>query len=333
MANVSHQWVLFGIDLRKIWARFTFAWQDVFMNYSSPVRSALDDPVTVYDSQNTPPPQAQASAEAFALPDSLVLERCIPLSRVASVDMDALVAAEVDASSPFRREDSVYGWRLVEQENGQALLLIALASKTAVMSHLHHTLKLERQDIEIWANVSGYPIVLEGFAEVRRNERYKKRLMLLAVYMGLFVAVIVALSAVPMLYKQYEMKLLQEELMTISAQARKVVALRSSVSDKNAAIKRLSELAETSSNPLRPLASLTEDLPDDAWLISLEQEGNKVVVEGNSKNAAQLLEQLAEKEDYVSVRPLAAIRKVGRQGVERFRLELILPANREANRE
>ena len=108
MALDSQQWMLFGYDVRDTGRLWRAAWRDFLWADDSPVRARLDDIVTLYAGASVRSFQGghevahdPVELKAVALSEELVLERTLELPAAALANLDAVVAMEVSASSPF----------------------------------------------------------------------------------------------------------------------------------------------------------------------------------------------------------------------------------------
>lgn len=328
MANTS-QWELFGFDLRQLGRFFKRAWFDVFFAYNAPLRKWLDVPVTVYrwDGERAPvlsdePPSTPC---AILLPDELVLKRTLVLPRSALVNLAPIIAAEVDASSPFKTAEIALGTSVSHLQDKKICVRLAIASRAGVMELLHGlNAQVAPSDYEIRAEHEGDILVLEGFGEPMRNKLYRKRLGLFAGNVMAGVAALLVLLALPLAYQKDRQKDVEQLLADSRQEARVAMRYRTSLAESNARLSALQERVRSGVKPLEPLLILSSQIDDNAWLGNYEQEKNVITVDGFSANAAELIQKLTASENFTEVKPVSAIRKLGRAEVERFSLELYL---------
>lgn len=329
MTTSRQQWDLFGIDLRRWWLSFCGAWREVFWDHGSSVRTWIDEPVQLFgagqalnlDANNA----TTNTARAELLPDAMVLVRRLPLPKGVALDLSSVVEGEVQASSPFQSNDTAFGWRVLNHGGGLSEVLLAIVSKSAVMGHLHIVdSDLTANSVEVWAEDNGCYVVINGFAEQQRDIRYRKRLWHLA-SMGVVISLALVLAvSVPMFFKTAQLANLENSLAGVRDQVQESVALRASLASLNQKITQLNVFTKTAARPLYPLNTLTQQLSDNAWLLSYQQKGRSVTIEGVANNAAALLQQLSESGRYEDVKPVSAIRTVSRGKQERFKVELTL---------
>ncbi|WP_198147367.1 PilN domain-containing protein [Gilvimarinus polysaccharolyticus] len=325
----KNQWELFGFDLSQLGGLLGRVWRDVFWTYHSPIRQKLDEPVLAHRWQADAAAPLLADADkcqAVVLPDTHVLTRHLTLPRAALANLPQIVAAEVTAASPFLADDTAVGQRVDDAGGKTVALSLALASRAGVMSLLHSVNPdIASNDYEIWAESQDKIIILEGFAEPQRNARYLQRLTRLSIYSAVALVAVAVLLALPWMYQSYRLNKIETELQQSRLEARNAMQLRTQLADNNTRINILQTEVNIAAKPLAPLAVLTTSLGDDNWLGSYEQAGNKVTIDGYANDAAALIQQLTANTYFNGVKPLSAIRKVGNDGVERFRLELQLP--------
>jgi general secretion pathway protein L len=322
----KNQWELFGVDLRQLGGLFGRVWRDVFWLYNSPVRKRLDERVTVHrwplsvaDAQKA----SEDACQAILLPSSHVLTRRLILPRAALVNLPQVVSAEVAAASPFLPDDTAVGQRVDDSGGKTVVLSLVIVSRSGVMSLLHSLdPSLTTTHFEIWAECEGVNVVVDGFAEQQRNTRYVKRLTRASVYAVVALLAFVALMMLPWLYQGYRYNKIETVLQQSRLEAGKAIQLRNQLSENNTRINELQAEIDAAPSPLAPLVLLTKSLGDDSWLLEYQQAGHQVIIDGYSQDAAELIQQLTASEYFKGVKPLSAIRKVGRDGTERFRLEL-----------
>lgn len=327
MANNS-QWVLFGYDLRGLWQSFAGAWREVFLDYGSGIRLALDEPVTVHPLDGAEPfavgiAAKTVRARAILVPEAQVLTRQLTLPRLSENNLESIVRAEVTASSPFPAEDTAWGWRLVQRSGDTITVALAVISKSALANYLHdRDPELSLDTYEIWAEVASTYVVIEGFGESERNRRYRRRLQQFTGLIALTLLCLLALAAVPGVYKAQELEKLESAYEEINSLARQAVAARADLARQNELLVQLNTLTQATTNPVFALDTITRLLGDDVWINRYVQQGNVVELDGNATNAAELMQQLSDSALFESVEARSGFRRLGNSGLERFQLEL-----------
>lgn len=333
----SNQWELFGFDLRQLGQFFKRAWLDVFWAYNSVVRKKLDVPVKFCRLQGDAAPDLPASSAgpcAVVLPDEAVLKRTLVLPRSALTHLDQIVAAEVEASSPFKSMEIAVGTCVSHLPDKKISVKLAIVSRSGVMQWLHNQApEASAQNYEVWAEYDGDMVVLQGFGESLRDRLYKKRLSVFAANMAMGLVALLVLLALPLMYQSYRLAKVEQLLADSRQQARVAMGYRNSLAGNNAHLAVLQQQIGAGAQPLEPLRVLSQQMDTSAWLGSYQQTNNVVEVDGYAANAAALIQQLTASEAFDEVKSVSAIRKLGREQIERFRLELHLAARGEEENE
>lgn len=324
MSVNTNQWVLFGYDLRGIGQLFLNAWREVFWAQGAPIRELIDEPVEVLlpsgSAEVVGRGGANIASTAVLLPEDIVLTKTLSVPKMAGINPTEVVSNEVYAASPFAADDTAYGWRVLQSDSSTHNIGIAIVSKSSAMAYVHSSVtNIGAKAIEMWAAIDGNHIVLSGFGEDERHNRYRSRLKKTLGLVSAIVLLLVLCAAVPVVFKSYHLAATESAYNTIQEQAKSVVAARSELAVANQYIDELNSLVSGTAQPVYVLNLLSQNLPDDAWLTNFEQEGNDVTIDGVADNGAALMQQMSQYEGVENVRAVSGIRKVGRNGEkERF---------------
>jgi general secretion pathway protein L len=338
VALTGQQWNLFGYDLRTLPALWLSAWREVLWSEEAPVRRWLDEPVRVFDSNSglnlTDPGRIVGSkangasrvvAVARLLPDDMVLSCWLNLPEKAEGHLLSAIELEVRSRSPFPADDTVSGWRIAGREGGILRISLCIASHSAVNAWLHGFLTAEdAEKVEIWADVGGHPVVLQGFAEGLRNQRYSARLKRLGLWGVCIFALSLVLIAVPVGLRAIQLDHYENELVHAQQASAQAVRYRASLATDNERINDVNRQFALANNPHRELVRLTALLDDTVYLNSYEQTTARIRIDGMAVNAAKLMSVLSDTDWYADVKAPSAIRREGRIEMERFVLDLTL---------
>ncbi|MBU2887576.1 PilN domain-containing protein [Gilvimarinus agarilyticus] len=330
MKSSTSNWNLFGVDLSTVLTGYLSAWKETFWLQGSWGRRHLDLPVEVHDFASSDAAVGSADKlQAWRLNDDYVLFRELHLPvQVASSAIEGIVTAEVNVASPFPAEDTVFGWKVINRQADIVDVVVAISSRhtlNQLFAALPESLRDTQHQFEVWAEFKGESIVIEGFAERRRNTLYRRRLVMLAAALLVSASLLVLAAAAPVVQKKLELSYLQDLHQQARADAREAVSLRTQLAQKNDQIAALNSAFRQSVEPLGSLALLTYSIPESGWLLSFEQRGNRIEIQGLAENAATLMQDLSGIELFEQVRPTSAIRKTGNQAKERYQLEILLP--------
>ena len=185
MFESEQNWELFGYDMRNVGRHFVAAWRDFLWAFDSPIRTRLDEAVVVQSSEGEAVYQAgeactavNAECRAILLPDDLVLSRFLRLPMAVESDLDSVISLEVNANSPFSTDDTASGWRVVERGEEFIQVALVIVSRSAAMTYVGRQFDSHDPHAqEVWVECDGNMVVLEGFGEGMRADRYKRRLV------------------------------------------------------------------------------------------------------------------------------------------------------------
>lgn len=322
MSDTSNQWLLFGFDTRRIAQHWISAWRDLLYAPNSPLRGRLDEAVTLVHSDGAlqrfqggnvlaiPATEQDGTYRACSLPEALTLTRSIVLPVGAEAELEAVVAMEVRASSPFAVDDTASGWREAGRDARGIDIRLAIASRSAVHRWLADQ-GLGEPLPEVWAMAGSTPVVLTGFGEARREQAYRRRLFRSAM---LIVAVLLATLLAAGLFALHQRGLLQHreaQIAELQQRAADTLDIRTRMADANTTASQADALAAEHPNPHCELVRLTELLDDQAFIQSFQMRGRGLRLRGLAEDAARVMQTMAEAEDYEAVTAPQPIRPAG----------------------
>ncbi len=333
MFENTQNWELFGYDIRQVGSHWRAAWREYLWGSESPVMARLDEPVRVrrgdrelYYFAGKPMPHADAaSCDAVMLPDDDVLLKTLELPLAAETDLDAVMALEVAANSPFPEDDTVSGWTVTGRSEERLRVGLAIASRSAVMSYLGRYFDCrDPQAYEVWARIDGSVVVLQGFGELRRHGRYRQRLAKmagLACICGLLVIAVAGTYAATSYFKLQHYRDMSALVQRDSSDASRA---RESLLVSSETIAAVNSYVTSYPNPHIELARLTRLLGDDASIVEFEMAGSELKVRGQARDAAEVVQQLTREPAYRKVTSPQAITRMGNTGFEQFHLDITL---------
>ncbi|MFK8050472.1 MAG: PilN domain-containing protein [Halioglobus sp.] len=330
MGQSAQQWDLFGFDVRLLGKYWRSAWREFLWGASSPVKSRLDEVVKLcsestvtYYHAGRVVDQAVTECEAILLPETLVLARSIEMPLAVENDLDAAMAMEVLANSPFPESDTGYGWVISGRNDANFQIQLAIVSLSSTMSYLGRTCDSHQADAqEVWALIDGSPVVLTGFGENRRLRRYNKRLLRVAGMLACSLVLLTLIFGVATGVKNLELKRYQSLSDEVASQARNASDMRSALVAANETISVVNDLVTDRPNPRYVLAKLTHLLQDDASLVNFSLKGRQLKFLGRASNAAEVIQTLTKEPTFAKVESRSAITKIG--ALEQFTLEIEL---------
>lgn len=252
------------------------------------------------------------------LPEDLVLWQTVELPALGPQEIATALAFQVQTLTPFAPEDTVWGHSdpVAEAFSGGAAVYVAIVSRKLVEAHIagQRTAKVSGVEHEWWVREPNGQavVVLETPGALPRKNLSRRwrnvNLLLILVLLGLLGAAAITPTA-------------QLRLRAVQA-ANSYTALQTAAGD---AVKqreqwvklqqRAQSLQSQLKGSLRPelaILRVTQLLPDNTYLTSLQLQGEKVVITGLTPNSAVLMQQLGAQTGVQAVRaPTAATRQRG----------------------
>ncbi|WOJ93428.1 PilN domain-containing protein [Congregibacter variabilis] len=336
MAVQSNQWMLFGIDMRHIVQQWLSAWRELLLSPRSPIRQQLDEPVLLYRDGRTElfqggkplsaAPQNLTPCTAHLLPDDLVLARSLSLPIAAEPELPAVLAMEVAAASPFKAEDSVYGWCETDRDAQSIQVSMAIASRSSIERWKRETEVAAKDqndgEPEIWAEANGALVALSGFGEAQREVAYRRRLLRSGLLLGGVLVLVLVSAAVFAVQQRSALERFERLQSKVQAESQSVSAMRATLVDANETVRAANAFVADYPNPHIEIARLTELLEDEAYIMHFSMRGRELRVRGRAKDAAVVMQTLAQTPAFVSVTAPQAITAVGNTGLEQFHLDI-----------
>jgi general secretion pathway protein L len=336
MLQISQSWNLFGYDLRRGPHYFRAGWRDFLWGSESPVLGAFDEVVEVHQETGevlhykaghsvAAPVVADALiARAVLLPDRLVLVKTLQVPQAAEADLESVVMLEVSSSSPFPSADTCYGWTVDKRREKDLDVQLVITSRSAVMSFM--ATLMDCHDVlayEVWARAEGGMVLLSGFGEAGRQRRNQRRLTRMAVVLAYCLTVVLVLFACSAGAKYLELQKVQAIQAQADRRASGAGELRTRLASAKAYIATVNDLLAEYPDPHSGLNKLAIMLGDDTWVEAADIKGTQVKIEGLSRDAAAVMQQLLDDPAYARVVAPVAIKKV-KSGMEYFVLNLTL---------
>jgi general secretion pathway protein L len=329
MLEKSQNWELFGYDMRHLGGYWTSAWRDMLWSHDSPVRRRLDEVVTVHTGADTRCYQAGAACEgvldsdcrAVLLPDELVLCKQIPVPLQAESELGSLLELEVRSSSPFAAADTRWGWAVVARDEATIQVALAIVSASATMAFLGREYDSHDSHVqEVWVEVAGNMVVVQGFGEDLRERRFRKRLLQSGALIATIGVLLLTIAGVSALFKGAELQRLERIASVTAGAATEASRLKSLLAVANETIVAANEVVAAYPNPHAEIARLTRLLGDEASISSFSMAGPEIRLRGRAGDAALVMEELTDEPGYLEVMAPQAITRAGDQ--EQFYLNI-----------
>ena len=348
MSSTSNDLRLFGLDLNALWQDMRRPWQAMdkwpllaWLTPAVPVRLLYADgsEAVWLGGRVAGAKVASSRFVALELSEALVLRRKLVLPAMSDAQIADAVALEIHTISPFAPDDLVWGYSINSDSKNQAQVEAVLASRKQIGQYLQTQVSRLQGTAapEMWVLADGYPpIVMPGFAEDRRlrHMTFWRRVGygLLLLVLGILAAIAITPTA------QLRLRAVEavNAYTTLHLRTQPVAQQREALVKSTDRLVVLGEIMASRIDPLKVMDLLTQALPDDTSLLSLQIQGLKVTIGGQTTNAAALMQHLGTQPGMRDVRaPTAATRPLGLTK-ESFTIEFtldpkaLLPAKSEA---
>ncbi|PLW70415.1 PilN domain-containing protein [Pseudohalioglobus lutimaris] len=330
MFESSQNWELFGYDMRQLGRHFMAAWRDLLWAYDSPVRAHLDEAVklrtpageSVYHG-GRPVANIPAACSAVLLPEEQALCRHLRLPLAVETDLEAALALEVSANSPFSADDTGFGWVITGRDEQQLEVTLVIVSLSATMTYVgQHYESHDAHAQEVWVDTAGRMVVVRGFGEGNRERQYRRRLIRVGGMLAIAGLVLLLLAAVGAGFKKLELGRLESVVAATQREAADASRLRAALGAANETIVAVNEVTALYPDAHRELARLTNIVGDTAYVERLAISGQEIDLRGRAADAAAIMELLTEQEEYAGVTAASPIRKIPGTNVEQFHLKI-----------
>jgi len=338
-SNDVNQWSLFGLDLERFAGSVVLGVRQLLWGSESGLLRRFMPPARLRgDVQRVEERDAAgfglsvdssevAGATAVLLPDDVVLTRRIELPVMAEAELAAIAMLEAEANSPFSKEDTSFGWRVLSRDASQLILILAIASRRAIDSHLGAMLADSRYDfgeVEVWASHEGKLIQFSGFGEALRKSEYVATLSRSAAKIALLALAVAALVWWPAGALSIKERQLKDMLKETELRAGTATAARTSLIDMEDRLTAASEFYADRLLYDRWLDEVATLTPDSAYLTSMSFDKDRLTISGQAANAAALQTTLASADLLDEVTAPSAFTRDRRTGKERFTLTMQL---------
>jgi general secretion pathway protein L len=333
-----------GLDLASLGRDLLAAWRGMldwplvsWLWPKSDIRVWLPDGATVLSrGLNTPLVHDKSRAgaarfEAILLPETLLLRRTLALPQLQAAEVQAALALEIQSLSPFAPGDVVWAHHISQQNGVGIQVQLVLSSRKLIAQHIAaaHP-RLASQNTEVWVKLSegtsaesGF-VALTGYGGSRRaqqNTAWRWASVLLVV---LLVVLTAAMAITPTMRLYLKSMQASQALAVLAKKAVPVIEQRESLLRVTEQVVGLNKLVDRPVPPLQTLTLITQALPDDTSLLSLQIQGLKVTMTGQTANAASLMKQLGSTAGLRDVKaPVPATKPMGAPR-EQFTIEFML---------
>ncbi|TXT35253.1 MAG: proteinral secretion pathway protein L [Comamonadaceae bacterium] len=262
------------------------------------------------------------------LPDDLVLWRTMSFPDLGSNELQEALVLDVMGASPFPPDDLIWVSTPLRRGDGKVKTSVCMTSRKIVEKHLatQRTVPDPSKAFEVWVNAPAQTdlMLIPGFGEKSRKKLSSRGLRVNLALLSLLTVTCVAAAITPTW--QLRMRALQavQDYEKLHSSAVPAVKNREQLLMLESQIEQIKVQIEKSIQPEASLSSLTQFMPDEAYLTGLQMQGNKITLIGLAPNAALLMQKLSAQAGVKDVRaPTAAVKARGTDR-ENFNIELTL---------
>lgn len=339
MALISKEARFFGLDLNAVfhemgnaWRGLDRSWAFAWLTPPVPVQLLRADGSTQTYLGDLPLPTSTSASQgdaarfrAVALPEDLVLLKELMLPALSPADAANALALELSVASPFAPSDLAWGWSGTPAQADGMKVQAVMTSRKQVEQHLL-SLNLQPQSVEVWYLPSGQvrPIVLQGFGEQGRVLVAKRQRLWGYLLLALASVLVFTLAASPLLQLRMRAAEAEDAYSVLQKQAEPALKKRESLIAAADRLNGVQELLAARVDPLRVMDLLTQLCPDDTVLQSIQVQGAKVSITGQTNNAAALMQKFSAEPSLKEVRAPAPATKPLGATKETFSIEFVL---------
>lgn len=330
-----------GPDLTPLWRELVDAWHGmwVWLTPKLPVQLWLPSGQAV-SCQGPDTPQRPDGKKlrprrfvAVLLPEELLLRSQTDLPRLKGADVVAALQLEVSGLCPFPADDLVWTHEsapLTKADSASVQVHLALASRKLIAKHLQQTHPdLNPSTTEIWlpSALGSKCMVLPGFGEAARLRR-QAQWRWVSIFLFLLALILLATIALtPTAHLYLRARQAHAAMDALQQKAAPVLQLREVLTHSSDQLTNLATVIGQPVHPLQGLHLMTDALPDDTSLLSLQQQGLKVSMTGQTADTTVLMKQLSATPGLRDVTaPAPAVKPPGATR-ESFTIEFKLDAN------
>ena len=277
--------------------------------------------------------RTRAGQTILALPRALVTVQDDELPLAAAENLKEVVGFEMDRLTPFRQDEVYFHACVLERDNEQQKLTIALtASPRATIDRFLEGLKtwgfaIDRVDIVDETTASGEGSFLKGINLLPTSSAGATQLIGRAVTVGLLVGVVLLSGLavlIPLDRKERFAEALSQEVLLVRKKLSAVRNLTDEIEALEKSNRYVADVRQNTALVSRVLEDMTRLLPDDTWLSQLRLIEDRLEMTGYSQDAAQLIAVFDESPLFDKPKFRSPVTRDQRSGVERFSLTLKL---------
>lgn len=266
---------------------------------------------------------------AIELPEEMLLRRNIAVPALSDDEIKRAIAIDVRSNSPFPHDDLRWGHKMVgssPMRGGRVEAVLASHRQiTALLAASAERIQPYGAAPEVWARLSaGQYVFLNGYGEANRARFGSRGRRIAYVLVAVAAMLLGAMAITPTLQLRSRAIEAVNAYTAAFHRAAPLMRQREALVRSADQIQTLSTILQERADPVEVLDMLTRVLTDDTSLRSLQIQGLKVNIEGQTGNAAELMQLLGRQPGFRDVvAPTAATRPFG-AAKDNFKIEFLL---------
>jgi general secretion pathway protein L len=235
---------------------------------------------------------------ALRLPDGMVLAREVVLPLAAERDVASVMGFEMDRLTPFAPEQVYWGVNHLRRDPARGLrLTLQLALRDSLDPLLDALARVQLKPAFLEAGFGRIALAGSGPVPGRRAS---------AIWWGICLALFILCLAIPVIRQQNDIAETQARIAALAPAEQEALAARQTLAiatSGQAAVKA----AQSSGDALNMVAALTNALPDGTYLSDLTLKDGDLTIDGQSSNAAKLIDVLSGTQHFHNPRFVAPV--------------------------
>jgi len=270
----------------------------------------------------------RATCVVARLPADQIVRTELILPRATIGNLRQVLGFEMDRHTPFDADQVYYDFKIkaqVEQNIVVDLVVVRRNTLDALIDKLAHAgispTVVDIDEGELGGRASP-PIVFDLLPVARSPDSQRDGSVVDRWWPWILVSLAVIALALPLAQRYVVKANIAAELESVRASAADVQVTRDELSRQLQPMITFSNLRSRSPRAIVVLDELTRRLPDNTWLSRLEISGNKISMQGESKDAAALISILEESEMFSGARFVSPITRNPTTENDRFVIEV-----------
>jgi general secretion pathway protein L len=226
-------------------------------------------------------PQIERAASEpviLRLPEQLILRREMTLPIAAERDLRSIIQSQMDRLTPFDAGEVFWGASQPRRDESRLSLTLHVVPRSRIEWLL-----------ERLAGIGFEPSILEdGAAGIKLARLGNWKNPWATARLGLRAALVLGCLLVPLISQQRQLRATEHRLEALLPVQHQIMQLQAQIAGQTA----VQSLQQDTILPT--LARLSAALPDGTWLSDISVSGDRVSLDGQSSNAAQLILALSE---------------------------------------